>query len=116
MGGQELDSGALVHFSAASAHSMTICPRAQKSARSGFIHKGKKREGSAQPDVSTSTMFHGECPQSPMVGALSLSLPERERKGELIHLSSKDSPLCPAFHATCLASGVLSVEPLFTRE
>lgn len=44
MGGQELDSGALVHFSAASAHSMTICPRAQKSARNGFIHKGKKEK------------------------------------------------------------------------
>ena len=44
MGGQELDSGALVHFSAASAHSMTICPRAQKSARNGFIHKGEKEK------------------------------------------------------------------------
>lgn len=44
MGGQELDSGALVHFSAASAHSMTICPRAQKSARNGFIYKGEKEK------------------------------------------------------------------------
>lgn len=87
MGGQELDSGFLVHFSAASAHNMTICPRAQKSAGNEFIHKEEKEKEA-----------------------------QKGRERRVADLSSEDSPPHPSVHTTCLGPGVLSGEPLFARE
>ena len=84
---QELDSGYLVHFSAASTHNMTICPRAQKSARNEFIHKEEKEKEA-----------------------------QKGRERRVADLSSEDSPPHPSIHTTCLAPGVLSGDTLYTRE